>query len=130
MATEEAAGSDTPAETSAAKIETTASDDWHATVALSGEIDMAVAPAVRAELDRHLDAGRCLIRIDAAGVTFLDSTALNALVRGAERCAAVHGALNLTDVPARMRQIVQLTGLGTVLLIDNADAGRGQEHLS
>jgi anti-sigma B factor antagonist len=87
---------------------------------LHGDIDTAVAGALRTELQRHLDAGRRFIRIDAAGLTFLDSTALAALVTGAERCAGVHGALILTNVPTRMRRIIQISGLDTVLLIDNA----------
>ncbi|HZC71530.1 MAG TPA: STAS domain-containing protein [Jatrophihabitans sp.] len=107
MATQKVTGSQDPAETRSAEIKTTASDGWHATVALSGEIDMAAASALRTELDRHLDAGRCFIRIDAAGVTFLDSTALNALVTGVARCANAQGALTLTNVPTRVRRIIE-----------------------
>lgn len=120
MAIQQVARSQDPAERSTAKIKTTASDGWHATVALFGEIDMAAAPALRTELDRHLDAGRCFIRIDAASVTFVDSTALNVLVTGARRWARVHGALILTNVPTRVRQIIRITGLETLLLIDTA----------
>lgn len=122
MAAQDVAGSQDPAETSTAKIETTESDGWHATVALYGEIDIAAAPALRTELDRHLDAGRWCIRIDAAGVTFVDSTALNALVCGAERCANAQGPLILTNVPTCVRQIIRVAGLETVLLIDTASA--------
>jgi anti-sigma B factor antagonist len=120
MAIQDVAGPQYPAETSTAEIKTTARDGWHATVALYGEIDMAAAPSLRAELDRHLDAGRGFIRIDAAGVTFLDCTALNALVTRARRCAGMHGALILTNVPTRVREIIRITGLETVLLIDTA----------
>ena len=48
-----------------------------------------------------------------SGVSFLDSTALGALVTAAERRAAVHGALILTSVPTRVRRIIQITGLDT-----------------
>lgn len=120
MAIHDLADSPGAAETSPGKIETTASDGWHASVALSGEIDMALAPALRAELQRHLDAGRCFLRINAAGVSFLDSTALNVLVIWAERCAAAHGSLILTHVPSRVRQIIEITGLDAVLLIHTA----------
>jgi anti-sigma B factor antagonist len=116
----DAASSDGPAELHTATIETTASYSWHATVASHGDIDIAAAPALRSEIQRHLDAGRRFIRIDAAGVTFLDSLVLNALVTGAERCAGAHGAMILTNVPTRARQIIQITGLDTVLLIDTA----------
>jgi len=49
---------------------------------------------------------------------FLDSTALRVLVTAAERCAPVIGALILTNVPTRVRRIIQITGLHTVLIID------------
>ena len=120
MSIRDVAGSGGPAELSTAKIETTASDDWHATVALHGEIDVATAPALRAELQRHIDAGRCFIRIDAGGVTFLDSMAMSALVNEAERCGTAHGALILTKVPPCVRHIIHIAGLDTVLLIDTA----------
>jgi len=45
-------------------------------------------------------------------------TALRLLVTAAERCASVIGALILTNVPTRVRRIIQITGLHTVLIID------------
>lgn len=120
MFIQDVAGSHGPVETSTAKIETTASDEWHAAIALHHGIDAEAAPALLSELQRHLDAGRYFLRIDAGGVTFLDSTAIGALVTGTERCAAVHGALILTNVPTPVRRMIQITGLDTVLLIDTA----------
>src|SRR5262245_27671382 len=113
-------GWDSPAETSTAKIETTASDGWHAAIALHGEVDAEVAPALHAELQGHLAAGRYFIRINAGGVTFLDSTALAAVVTAAQRCADERGALILTKVPTPVWRIIQITGLDTVLLVDTA----------
>jgi anti-sigma B factor antagonist len=117
---QERAGPDSPADTSAGRVETTASDQWRAAVALHGEIDIAVAPALRRELERHLDAGRRVIRVDAAGVTFIDSIAIGTLATMSQRCAGMHASLILTNVSTRARQIIQLTGLETVLLIDTA----------
>lgn len=126
MVIRDLAGPQDPAET--AKIKTTASDAWHATVALFGEFDMAAAPALRTALDRHFYAGRCCVRIDAAGVTFLDATALNVLVTAAQRWASVRGALILTNVPTRVRQIIRITRLETVLLIDTACDGQARHQ--
>ncbi|HZC53552.1 MAG TPA: STAS domain-containing protein [Mycobacterium sp.] len=108
------------ADASVGRIETTASDAWHASVALQGEIDAAVAPVLRSEVGRHLDAGRRLIRVDARAVTFIDSLGLAALASAAERCVGAHASLILTNVPARMQRIIQITGLDSMLLIDTA----------
>jgi anti-sigma B factor antagonist len=125
---QDVAGSHGPVETNTAKIETTASDEWHAAVALHGEIDAEAAPALLTELQRHLVAGRHFLRIDAGGVTFLDSTAIGALVTGAERCASMHGALILTNVPSRVFRIIEITGLDKVLLIDTARDEKAAGH--
>ncbi|HZC51892.1 MAG TPA: STAS domain-containing protein [Mycobacterium sp.] len=102
------------------RIVTTDSDAWHASIALSGEIDGAAAPALRREVRRHLRAGRRVIRIDAGAVTFVDSLALGALAAASVRCAGVQGSLILINVPPCVRRIIQLTGLESVLLIDTA----------
>jgi anti-sigma B factor antagonist len=101
-------------------VETTASDEWRAAIALHGELDVANAHDLRAELAEHLDAGRRVIRIDAAGVEFMDSTALGELVIASERCVAEHGSLILTNVPPRVRRLLDVSGLDRVLLIDTA----------
>jgi anti-sigma B factor antagonist len=106
-------------------VETTAFDEWRAAVALHGELDIANAAELRAELNRHLDAGRRVIRVDAQGVEFMDSTAIGELIAASERCRLEHGSLILTNVPARVLRLVSIAGLDRVLLIDTA--GNGQQ---
>ncbi len=101
-------------------VQTTASDEWRASVALQGELDVANAHELRAELCRHLDEGRRVIRVDAAAVDFMDSTAINELIRATERCGADHGSLILTNVPPRVRRLLSVARLDRFLLIDTA----------
>ena len=103
-------------------IETTSSDQWRATIRLHGELDAANAATLRRELDRHLDAGRRVLHIDTAAVSFIDSTALGELITASQCCRREHGALILTRVPARMRRVITLAGLEDLLLIDTAPA--------
>jgi anti-sigma B factor antagonist len=105
-------------------VETTAFDEWRAAVALHGELDIANAAELRAELNRHLDAGRRVIRVDAQGVEFMDSTAIGELIAASERCRLEHGSLILTNVPPRVQRLVTIAGLDRVLLIDTAGNGR------
>lgn len=120
MSSDVVPGPDGPAAADTAEVVTTASDGWRASVALHGEIDAAVAPRLRTEVERHLAAGCRVIRIDAGDVTFIDSTAIGELVHGAERCQAAHSSLILTNVPARVRRVIQLAGLDSALLVDTA----------
>jgi anti-sigma B factor antagonist len=101
-------------------VETTACDEWRAAIRLHGEFDVANAAELRAELELHLDAGRRVIRIDSAGVEFMDSTAIGELIVASERCRTDHGSLILTNVPRRMRRLIAVAGLENVLLVDNA----------
>jgi anti-sigma B factor antagonist len=105
-------------------VETTACDEWRAAVALHGELDIANAGELREELNGHLDAGRRVIRVDASGVEFMDSTAIGELIAASERCRLEHGSLILTNVPACVRRLVSITGLDSVLLIDTAGNSR------
>lgn len=124
MSIQDIAGPDGVADTS---IETTACDERHASIALHGDIDAAVADALHTELQHHLDAGRCFIRVDTAGVTFLDSTAIGAMVTGAKLCVGLHGSLILTNVPTLVRRVIEITGLEGLLLADSVRKGQAQD---
>jgi anti-sigma B factor antagonist len=99
---------------------TTSSDDWRAAVVLTGEFDVANASELRAELGRHLDEGRRVLRVDARGVEFMDSTAIGELITASERCRSDHGSLILTGVPRRLQRLLTVAGLDQVLLVDTA----------
>jgi len=80
---------------------------------LSGEIDVAVAGAMRTACTRiveRLDAG-AIFEIDMAAVSFIDSSGLGALVaiRSASTVAGV--TLRLVDVPEGVLRLLELTGL-------------------
>jgi|tagenome__1003787_1003787.scaffolds.fasta_scaffold20971499_2 anti-sigma B factor antagonist len=109
------------------RVETTASDEWRAAIALHGELDVATAHELHRELTRHFDAGRRVIRVDARHVEFMDSTAIGALINATQRCTAEHGSLILTNVPPRLRRLLEVTGFDKVLLVDTA---RGHSEAS
>jgi anti-sigma B factor antagonist len=99
---------------------TTSSDDWRAAIVLTGEFDVANASELRAEFGRHLDEGRRVLRVDARGVEFMDSTAIGELITASERCRSDHGSLILTGVPRRLQRLLTVAGLDQVLLVDTA----------
>ncbi len=97
-------------------------NNWRVRIALSGEIDGAVAPLLRAELARHLAAGRRVLRVDAHGLRFIDTTALGVLLEMHWRCLRVGGTLLLSGVGDPLRKLLTITGLDAVLLVDRAAA--------
>src|SRR3954453_8968668 len=63
---------------------------------VSGEIDMATAPSIRAMLEPHIEAGGP-VTLDVSNVTFMDSTGIYALIDaarslGGRGSVVIHGA--------------------------------------
>ncbi len=85
-------------------------------VTLRGEVDASNTPALRADLRRLIeDMGASLIIVDLAAVTFLDSSALGALVGALRRLRERDGRLRVVQpLAAAPTRTFQLTGLDTV----------------
>ncbi|MGK2939938.1 MAG: STAS domain-containing protein [Solirubrobacteraceae bacterium] len=83
-------------------------------VELTGEIDMFVAPDVRATLDPLL-TGEHAICVDLSGVPFVDSTALAVLLRARRELRDRGGGFVLAGARAPVASALDQTGLGTLL---------------
>ena len=80
-----------------------------------GEIDVAVADRFRHELDQAMDDSSPWLLVDLSAVTFMDSTALSALVWAHHRAADRGGCLALIGSTARMTRLLHVTQLDRVL---------------
>ena len=84
-------------------------------VSVAGELDLHTAGDLRAELDGAIARGPKRVVVDLGAVTFLDSTALGALVTAAKRARAVGApTVVVTDDP-HTRKVFRITGLDGVL---------------
>lgn len=85
-------------------------------VTLHGEIDAYTTPRLRSDLHQLLedDAVKALV-IDLAAVTFLDSSALGALVGALRRLRERAGHLRIVRPEGNAARIFELTGLDAVL---------------
>jgi anti-anti-sigma factor len=95
-------------------------DDRDVLVTLAGELDLGTAP----ELDRHLarldPAQMTRLLIDLNGVTFMDSTGLQSIVR-ADRCAEENGhTIVLRRGSRQVRRLFELTGLNDRFAFEDA----------
>jgi anti-sigma B factor antagonist len=91
-------------------------------VALSGDLDLSTAPALREVL---LDlVGQPLVVLDVERCTFLDSTVLGVLVAASRRMAGEGGDLVGVGAQGIVRNALRLTGLRELLQdIDALDPG-------
>jgi anti-sigma B factor antagonist len=89
-------------------------------VKLSGEVDLAVAPALQEQLDLLSSAGASTIVVDLLDATFIDSIALGVLVSGLDRCRAAGGDLLLLVTSPRILKVLEITGLSTIFSIHSS----------
>ncbi|WP_405658060.1 STAS domain-containing protein [Streptomyces sp. NBC_01166] len=101
--------------TDAFHIDVPHTDGTLAVIALAGEFDITTAPAVRSRALDLIAAGHPHLVADLAGVTFCDSSGLNALV-GIWRCAKeADGSLTLAAIPDRLGRLLSVTGMDALL---------------
>jgi len=97
--------------------------DGFSTVILSGEADLAVAPDLVELGTVCLEEANCSsLIIDLAAVTFIDSTAIGAMIRLHNLAEATGKTVALVHVPNRVQQVLTLAGLGEFLGLAGAAA--------
>ena len=80
-------------------------------VALSGEIDIATASAVRQVLAEAVGRAAVGVIVDLGEVTFIDASGLGVLAGAPSRARHLPGGIRLVAVPARVLRLLALTGL-------------------
>lgn len=100
----------------------------HVIVALSGEIDIATAPAVRDLLAGAAEKAVTGITVDLGMVTFLDAAGLGALAGAAGRVRHLPEGLRLVAVSPRVLRLLAITGLDRHLPAFPAPPGSEPQH--
>lgn len=90
------------------------------TLALAGELDLASARELEQIVAELCAADAKRVTLDLSGVTFIDSSGLRALLGSREICAAHGHELLLSGCTDYVRQLLELTGLDSVLSFDGA----------
>ena len=94
-----------------------AAADGAVVLVLEGELDLAVAPLLRARVDEVTEASGGLV-LDLRRATFIDSAVLKELLRARSEVAARDARLVLVGVPPPVRRLLDLTR--TAELFDDA----------
>jgi anti-sigma B factor antagonist len=80
-----------------------------------GELDLAAAPALRAALRRALHVADQGVRVDLSAVTFLDSTALAALVETWREAEATEMSFCVDRAAPNVRRVLEITRLDSLI---------------
>jgi len=92
-------------------------DDGVGLIRLEGEVDLATAPAFKADVERLLADGFVNVVVDLTQVTFIDSTALGVLIGSVRRLREKDGRLVLIANGFAVTRPLTLTGLDRVFTI-------------
>jgi anti-sigma B factor antagonist len=86
-------------------------------VAVSGEVDVYSAPALKDSLTELLQSGASTVVVDLSDVAFLDSTGLGALVEARAATTEAGGSLPIVCNHERILKLFTITGLDGVFTI-------------
>jgi anti-sigma B factor antagonist len=89
-------------------------------VDITGDLDMATAPALRQLVIQLLSTGVRLVAVDLTAADFVDSTGLGALVAALKRVRTHDGELVVICPEPRLRRIFELTELVAVFGLRDA----------
>ena len=86
-------------------------------MSIAGELDMADADKVAEILVDAADAGTPTVSLDLSGLTFADSSAVKAIVLGAQAAARRGVGYELVDPTDRVHRLLEITGLAGSMTI-------------
>ncbi|MER7283344.1 STAS domain-containing protein [Dactylosporangium sp. NPDC000244] len=92
-------------------------------VSIAGELDVAVADAVRQTLDAALARRPEVLRVDLAKVRLLDSTIMTVLWRTQKVASAQNTRLVLRNPNEFVAHVLEVAGLLTVLRVEREYGG-------
>jgi anti-anti-sigma factor len=85
---------------------------------VSGELDLETAPALSSAAAECIGPGVGSLRIDMAGVTFMDSTGLSALIAIRNMTEGAGQTLVLANLQHRVMRIIEITGMTVAFTIE------------
>jgi anti-sigma B factor antagonist len=86
-----------------------------ALVSVSGELDLHTAGCLQARIEEAGTLGAATVLVDLSEISFIDSSALEVLVRESNRLEGRGHSLVLVTNDPRTRRILEVTGLDRVL---------------
>jgi anti-anti-sigma factor len=94
-------------------------------VVLQGELDMATAPALAAELDQACNAHLASLLVDAASLSFCDSSGIALLTRTLKHCEESGIGFRIVGLRGIARKAFEVTGMLEVLDVDLEERTEG-----
>ncbi|PXY31087.1 STAS domain-containing protein [Prauserella muralis] len=102
-----------------AHVEVRAQDETSVDIAISGEIDLSNAVSVQDGVFSAITNRLLSVRIDLAGVTYLDSAGLRILFALADRLRLLQtSCIIVAPFGSPTRRVIELSGLDNLVTVD------------
>lgn len=88
------------------------------TLTVTGTVDLESSPRLWMELDSAF-AGVRTVRVDLAGVSYIDSSGIATLVRGLRHAKKMNSAIVLANPSPQVKAVLSLANLERVFLIES-----------
>lgn len=93
-----------------------------AVIAISGELDLASAPALEEELERSAANGADLVIVDLRELQFIDSTGLGLLIKAHRQAEASGRKFAIVRGQSQVQKLLGVTGIDQRLtLVDSPE---------
>ncbi|MCI0688781.1 MAG: STAS domain-containing protein [Sporichthyaceae bacterium] len=92
------------------RVSISVADDTQSVVTVAGELDMATADLLWAELEPVLQPGRTVV-LHCGELEFMDSTGMRVLLRASRRATEVGGRFTMTEVQPAVARVLELAGV-------------------
>jgi len=106
-------------------VEESSHGDNVAVMVAGGELDFAASPQLKDRLTERIDAGSRRLILDLSGATFVDSTAIGALVSVATLLNELGGGMLLIVCPdenRRLLRIFEIAGIESLIAVHRSRA--------
>jgi anti-sigma B factor antagonist len=97
--------------------------DGYCVICIDGEIDVAIAGLLTVDLENAIEECSAHLLLDLTDVTFMDSTALSALVAAHRHAVASGGSVRLVGPNRRITALLASTHLDRLLPIHDTMEG-------
>ena len=87
------------------------SDNGTVTLALRGEIDLSVRAELEGAIEDAMNCSTTGVVVNLAGISYIDSTGLHALVSAFRACGAKGLAFRVEEPSDAARRLLDITGL-------------------
>jgi anti-sigma B factor antagonist len=89
-------------------------------VSVTGELDLSNVDEFAGEFERVLDRGATRLVVDLVGLSFMDSTALGAITKAANRIRGGGGECVVVVDDPRIRRVFEITGIDRIFRIERS----------